>query len=88
MKINKLKKIYENNFDTCIFIDYLRNNIYLFDFNDYDYDSDELFNYRFSEMKLDNFCKNKLIENSRFILKQKLEEKLINNNKNEKRSKI
>ena len=77
MKINKFKKIYENNFDTCIFIDYLRNNIYLFDFNDYDY-----------EMKLDNFCKNKIIENSRFILKNKLEEKLKNNNKKEKRSKI
>ena len=87
MKINKFKKIYENNFDTCIFIDYLRNNIYLFDFNDYDYDSDELFNYRFNEMKLDNFCKNKLIENSRFILKQKLENNL-KSLKKEKRSKI
>ena len=88
MKSNKLKKIYENNFDKCIFIDYLRKNIYFFDFNDYDYDSYELFNYRFNEMKLDNFCKNKIIENSRFILKNKLEEKLKNNNKKEKRSKI
>lgn len=87
MKINKFNKIYENYSGKCLFIDYLRKNIYFFNFNEYDYDSYELFYYRTNEMKLDNFCKNKIIENSRFILKQKLEEKL-KSLKKEKRSKI
>lgn len=89
LSIHSLKK-YIFISDKCLFIDNLRKKIYFFDFNDYDYDylyhSYGLF--RINKIKIDDFCKNKIIENSRFILKQKLEKNLTTKNKTEKRSKI